>query len=202
MTTKKLLYASSLFLLSILLLSSIPRENKGREIKVDAGIYQVKYSEKLEQPIEVWYTVKCAKGAESRKGMDFYTNDTIYTSSDEDYTKNDWDKGHIAPAADFSCDKNDLIKTFSYLNCALQHKDLNRNTWKSLEEHERKLSTENIVKVHVVIMFDRFSKRLPTGATVPSAFRKEISYGGKKEAYYFKNEKPAFGDFKKYLVVK
>ena len=51
-------------------------------------------------------------------------------------------------------------------------------------------------------MFDRFSKRLPTGATVPSAFRKEISYGGKREAYYFKNEKPAFDDFKKYLVVK
>ena len=90
-------------------------ENKKRDIKVDAGIYQVLYSESLEQPKEVWYTVKCSEGKESRKGMDFYTNDSIYTSSEEDYKNNIWDKGHMAPAADFSCNKNDLKKTFSYL---------------------------------------------------------------------------------------
>ena len=29
-------------------------------------------------------------------------------------------------------------------------------------------------------------------------FQKEISYSNKKEVYYFKNEKPASSDYKKY----
>ena len=85
-------------------------ENKKRDIKVDAGIYEVLYSESLEQPKEIWYTVECPNGKASRKGMDFYKNDSIYTSSKEDYENNIWDKGHMAPAADFSCDSdNDLL---------------------------------------------------------------------------------------------
>lgn len=173
-------------------------ENKKRDIKVDSGIYEVLYSESLEQPKEVWYTVECPNGKASRKGMDFYTNDSIYTSSGEDYENNIWDKGHMAPAADFSCDKETLHKTFSYLNCALQHKDLNRGVWKILESRERELAKNKKVDVHISILFSHSSKKLLTGATVPDAFKKEISYENKKEVYYFKNEKPLYSDYQKY----
>jgi endonuclease G len=173
-------------------------ENKKREIKVDAGIYEVLYSESLEQPKEVWYTVECPNGKASRKGMDFYINDSIYTSSQDDYENNIWDKGHMAPAADFSCDRETLYRTFSYLNCALQHQDLNRGVWRLLEAKEREIAKTQDVNVHIVLIFTKSSKKLPSGATVPDAFKKEITYSGKTDVYYFNNEKPLSSDPKKY----
>ncbi len=173
-------------------------ENKKRDIKVDAGIYEVLYSESLEQPKEVWYTVECPNGKASRKGMDFYINDSIYTSSQDDYENNIWDKGHMAPAADFSCDRETLYRTFSYLNCALQHQDLNRGVWRLLEAKEREIAKTQDVNVHIVLIFTKSSKKLPSGATVPDAFKKEITYSGKTDVYYFNNEKPLSSDPKKY----
>lgn len=177
-------------------------ENKNREIQVDAGIYKVLYSETFEQPKEVYYTVKCLSGNESRKGMDFYTNDSIYTSDDSDYKNNIWDKGHMAPAADFSCNKDDLKKTFSYLNCALQHQDLNRGVWKNLENKERELSKTGNVEVRISILFDKTCQKLPTGATIPYGFKKYITVNGKKYIYFFKNEKPDFDDYERYKAPK
>ena len=173
-------------------------ENKKRDIKVDAGIYEVLYSESLEQPKEVWYTVECPNGKASRKGMDFYINDSIYTSSQDDYENNIWDKGHMAPAADFSCDRETLYRTFSYLNCALQHQDLNRGAWRLLEAKEREIAKTQDVNVHIVLIFTKSSKKLSSGATVPDAFKKEITYSGKTDVYYFNNEKPISSDPKKY----
>ena len=173
-------------------------ENKKRDIKVDAGIYEVFYSESLEQPKEVWYTVECPNGKASRKGMDFYINDSIYTSSKDDYENNIWDKGHMAPAADFSCDRETLYRTFSYLNCALQHQDLNRGVWRLLEAKEREIAKTQDVNVHIVLIFTKSSKKLSSGATVPDAFKKEITYSGKTDVYYFNNEKPLSSDPKKY----
>lgn len=173
-------------------------ENKKRDIKVDAGIYEVLYSESLEQPKEVWYTVECPNGKASRKGMDFYINDSIYTSSQDDYENNIWDKGHMAPAADFSCDRETLYRTFSYLNCALQHQDLNRGVWRLLEAKEREIAKTQDVNVHIVLIFTKSSKKLSSGATVPDAFKKEITYSGKTDVYYFNNEKPISSDPKKY----
>jgi endonuclease G len=189
-----------ILLLFPLFLANSYKDNKKREIKIDAGIYEVLYSESLEQPKEVWYTVECPEGKASRKGMDFYVNDSIYTSSHEDYENNIWDKGHMAPAADFSCDKETLYKTFSYLNCALQHQDLNRGSWRLLEARERELAKNKNVEVHIILEFNKSSKKLSTGATVPDAFKKEITYDNKKEVYYFKNEKPLSNDYKKYKI--
>jgi hypothetical protein len=43
--------------------------------------------------------------------MDFFTCDSVKTSDSKDYESNVWDKGHMAPAADFNCDKIMLKKT-------------------------------------------------------------------------------------------
>lgn len=84
------------------------------EIKVDAGIYEVVYSEIYQQPLKVTYEVLCPSGTASRKGMDFYTNDSIITSDNLDYVNNVWDKGHMAPAAAFTCDIPTLKKHFLF----------------------------------------------------------------------------------------
>lgn len=171
------------------------------EVFITTPIYSVVYSEVYQQPLEVKYKVQCVNGKASRKGLDFYTNDSVLTSDNEDYVNNVWDKGHLAPAADFSCSNETLKQTFSYLNCALQHQDLNRGAWRLLEAHERDLGAANKdVEVIIVLDFEAGSK-LPSGATIPSGFWKTIKIKGKPvECYYFPNTKPLSTDYKKFLV--
>ena len=163
-------------------------------------IFEGMYSEVLEEPLWVKYTVKCPSGTASRAGMDFYTNDSIKTSDNSDYANNIYDKGHLAPAADFNCDREMLFSTFTFLNCCLQDQYLNRGTWRLLEEHERELAKKSKVTVKIVLVFDKKSVKLPTGATVPNGFYKYITVDGKTSKYFFKNEKPLTSDFTKFLV--
>jgi DNA/RNA endonuclease G (NUC1) len=159
----KLKFTSLFILLPFLILGQIKN--------IDAGIYKVKYDEKLENPIEVTYTILCPEGKASRKGMDFYTVDSVHTANNDDYKNNIWDKGHMAPAAGFNCDKETLKKTFSYLNSALQHQGLNRGVWKALEAYERELAlTESPVKVKIDIKFSDKPERVPAGAAIPLGF--------------------------------
>ena len=163
-------------------------------------IFEGMYSEVLEEPLWVKYTVKCPSGTASRAGMDFYTNDSIKTSDNSDYANNIYDKGHLAPAADFNCDREMLFSTFTFLNCCLQDQYLNRGTWRLLEEHERELAKKSKVTVKIVLVFDKKSIKLPTGATVPNGFYKYITVDGKTTKYFFKNEKPLSSDFTKYVT--
>ena len=49
---------------------------------------------------------------------------------------------HLAPASAFSCDKETLRSTFTYLNSALQHQSLNRGVWNRLEAFERAIALD------------------------------------------------------------
>lgn len=175
---------------------------QGRDsVFVKSPIFEVMYSEKLEQPIWLKYNVRCPDGNYPRTGMDFYTNDSIHTSDDVDYQRNIYDKGHLAPAADFNCDRQTLLITFSYLNCALQNQSLNRGAWKMLEEYERELARKHpIVEVKVYCVYSKKSIKLKTGATVPDGFWKIITYSGKTLKFYFPNVSPKYNDPMKYLV--
>jgi len=190
-----------LVLLTLLSLSSFSQKKLRDSIYIKTDIFEVVYSEVLEQPKFVKYIVKCPNGTASRAGMDFYVDKTIKTSDNGDYEKNMWDKGHMAAGADFSCDKETLFKTFTYLNCSLQQENLNRTTWRLLEVRERELAkTHKVVQVEIRCIFGPKSIKLPSGATVPTAYRKTIKYDGVTEVYYFKNEKPLSTDFTKYKV--
>ena len=167
-------------------------------IYIKSSIFDIVYSEKLQQPKWIEYNVKCFDGTISRKGLDFFTCDSIKTSDNLDYENNVYDKGHLAPAADFNCDAQTLKMTFSYLNCVLQHEKLNRGVWRHLESYERDLAKTNKVKVEIRMFYSKNSVVLPSGATVPDSFTKTIKYGNKTEIYHFKNEVPKFSDFKKY----
>ena len=171
-------------------------------VRIKTDIYEVIYSEKLESPRWVQYTVLCPNGTASRSGMDFYTNDSVKTSSNEDYVKNEWDKGHMAPAADFNCDKEMLRKTFSYLNCALQNQYLNRGVWRMLEMQEREWAKQEPTTITIDVVFDKTSYRLPTGATVPNGFLKTICLekSGKKIKFYFPNMTPTKEKYTEYQI--
>lgn len=165
----------------------IPQQLRDRvEFNID-GLFQGVYSEVYEQPLEVTYTVPCPNGQASRTGMDFYIDDNIRTSDDDDYYANVWDKGHMAPAAAFSCDKETLRKTFTYLNSALQHQGLNRGQWNQLESFERDLANFFTVKVKIEVLFEGNLKVLSAGATVPSGFRKTLEFADKIVTFEFPN---------------
>ena len=161
----------------------------GQEIKtIETNIFKIVYSEQYQQPLSVEYEVQCPDGDASRKGMNFYGVDSVITSNNNDYKGNEWDKGHMAPAADFNCDKETLKETFSYLNCALQHKGLNRGPWKELEAVERSLAEDFYVYVIITIHFDDGAGMLSTGARVPIGFTKEIKIEDEISfIYYFPN---------------
>lgn len=166
--------------LSLLLLPFLSFAQLREKVTIEGDNFKIEYSEVLEQPLFVSYTIPCVYGSvsNSRRNLNFHTNDTIHTSNNGDYYKNVWDKGHMMPAASFDCDKELLKYTFTYLNCALQHKDLNRKQWKYLESYENKLTQYGDVYVEINIIFTEFSEKLESGATVPSYFQKKIYLNG------------------------
>lgn len=195
-----------LFKLSIIsiLLISFSFTPKLQNVHVKNDVYDITYSQDFEQPLDVKYDVMCNSKSISyfsRKGLNFYTVPNIHTSDDADYYHNDYDKGHMAPAADFNCDQSNLKLTFSYVNCAIQHKDLNRGQWKDLEAYEKELAITNKVSIEIVVDFTG-SVRNTTGAMIPSGFSKIITLNGKLfKSYYFPNQSLS-GSYEKFLVKK
>jgi len=176
----------------LLLALALPVAAEHHELWVDKEIYQVWYDEELEQPTRVTYWVTDRPKNVDRKGMNFYKEADFHTSDDKDYYMNVWDKGHIAPAAHFSDSKENLKATFSYLNSALQHEKLNRGAWRFLEAQVRKWGEDELLFVENDIYFSPNSEVLPTGATVPDGFQKNIEFtkSGKKRCFFFPNEAP------------
>jgi len=165
------------------------------EVYFENSIFKGVYSEVLEQPLWVEYTVQCPDGSASRRGMDFYTNDSIHTSDGKDYAHNIYDKGHLAPAADFNCTRDMLYMTFSYLNCALQDQYMNRGEWRMLEEQERKWDDNENLTVTVELVFAPNHIVLSTGGHVPTTMVKHIYFEKSKKymCYEFPNVKPEKG---------
>lgn len=169
-------------------------------ILVKSSIYTILYSETLEGPLWIEYSVNCQKSKFSRKGLDFYKDTSIKTSDNLDYLHNDYDKGHMAPAASFACDKGELLRTFSYVNCSPQWYTLNRGVWKALEDRERQLYLKyGQVSVRIKPVYSNNSIKLKTGATVPLGYYKTLIYNNIKEVYYFPNSEPKSTQIKSYV---
>lgn len=187
----------SIGLLLVVLLSFGTSTLYGQQEKtIKTEIFEVEYSEELEQPIKLTYIVQCPMGDASRSGLDFRKYDGIHTSDNGDYSNNVYDKGHLAPAAAFNCDREMVRSTFSYLNCALQHEGLNRGPWKELERFERDLAKiYPEVSVIIVVNFDETPERVPGGAAIPTSFTKEITFGERTIKFLFPNQDVAGQDW-------
>jgi endonuclease G len=163
-------------------------------IRVKNQVFEVLYSQNLEQPVWIKYRSINRPTNVNRGAMDFYTEKTIKTSDALDYKANVYDKGHGAPAATFSDNMENLKQTFSYLNCILQDQYLNRGEWRLLEEQERKWDDTENLTVLIKIFFDKPVKRIPTNAAIPSYLQKHIYFEKQKKwkCFVFLNEKPKF----------
>ena len=189
---KKLSILIILFL-SLLIVTSSTTEKDIVHIK--NNVFEVHYSQKLEEPIWLIYKSTNRPTNVNRGSMDFYSEQGIHTSDNHDYKNNLWDKGHLAPAATFSDNMENLKQTFSYLNCALQHQDLNRSEWRLLEEQERVWDDNENLTVTVELVFNPNHKVLSTGGHVPDNMVKHIYFEKSKKwmCYDFPNVKPTKG---------
>jgi len=179
-------------LLLLLLLSSFSVYSQN--VKIKNQVFEVLYSQDLEQPIWIKYQSTNRPTNVNRGAMDFYKEPNIKTSDADDYKANIYDKGHGAPAATFSDNMDNLKQTFSYLNCILQDQYLNRGEWRLLEEQERKWDDTENLTVLITVHFDNPVRRIPTNAAIPSHLEKHIYFekSGKWRCFVFLNEKPKF----------
>ena len=183
-----------IFLFSFLFLLSCEDENEGPfsgdkyDVLIDKGIYKVSYNEPYEQPNWVEYTVSNRPKNVDRGSKDFYLEPDVTTSNDADYYKNEWDKGHLAPAATFSDSEENLNKTFSFINCAMQIDNLNRGEWAQLEQKVRDWSVSGNIKVKIELVFAANHEIRTTGVHIPTGFWKNLTFSnGDQTCYYFPN---------------
>jgi DNA/RNA endonuclease G (NUC1) len=178
-------------LFSFLILSLV---SLGQNVRIKNDVFEVLYSQSLEQPLVIKYRSINRPTNVNRGAMDFYKEPTIKTSDADDYKANIYDKGHGAPAATFSDNMVNLKQTFSYLNCIMQDKYLNRGEWRLLEEQIRKWDDNENITVLIKTFFDTPVKRVATGAAIPSHLQKHIYFEKQKKwkCYVFLNEKPKF----------
>jgi len=160
------------------------------------------YDQNKRQPVFVSYSILCkSKDIKySRTRLDFYREKKYRTSINQDYVKNEYDKGHMMPYEAVSCDSIIARSSFSYLNCAMQHEKLNRNVWRMLELIEKRLGEHNTIYVEIHILFENknFTK---SGTQIPSKFIKKIWINGVlKRQYGFLNIAPKSNNLKDYEI--
>jgi len=165
------------------------------EVVIENKVFKVWYNEVFEQPMKLVYSSTNRPKGVDRGSMDFHTEKNVHTSDKNDYYRNIYDKGHLAPAATFSDVYENLYITFSYLNCALQDQYLNRGEWRLLEEEERKWDDNENLTVTVELIFSDGHTILPTGGHVPTRMVKHIYFTktGLYKCFDFPNEKPSKG---------
>lgn len=110
--------------------------------------YSFSYNEKYEQPNWVKYTITpedLTCEVKAKRKNKFKEDDSISTESAtlEDYKGSGYDRGHLKPSADESCDQEQMDETFLMSNMSPQSPQFNRGAWKRLESYVRNLALIN-----------------------------------------------------------
>jgi endonuclease G len=107
------------------------------------------------------------------------------------YTKSGYDRGHLAPAADFSWSEQAMSESFYMSNMSPQLPGFNRGIWKKLEDQVRKWANDKLDLIIVVgpVLNDTLLK-LKDRVSIPELYYKIIVDMKNKDAIAFlmKNE--------------
>lgn len=129
----------------------LPEPLSGMQIVEHTG-YTLSYNEEYEVPNYVAYVLTKDKvmGGGSRKD-NFRADPAITTGSAtlDDYKGTGYDRGHLAPAADFKWSGEAMSDTFYLSNMAPQKPEFNRGIWGDLEAVVRQNAYDN-EKLYVV----------------------------------------------------
>ncbi|PIB35173.1 hypothetical protein BFP72_07070 [Reichenbachiella sp. 5M10] len=123
-----------------------PKYDQGDQI-IEHEYYTLKYNEKTEQADWVAYSLTAdhLKNAKFKRKDDFRADPAVQSKSahPNDYKGSGYDRGHLAPAADFTWDEQALSETFFMSNMSPQAPGFNRGIWKKLEEKVRDWAMDN-----------------------------------------------------------
>lgn len=92
-------------------------------------------------------------------------------ASPSDYARSGFDKGHMAPAANFKSSQAAMNATFRFANAVPQTPQSNRGIWKKLEDATRELAIRrgDLYVVTGPIFFGSTRKRLNYRVSIPDA---------------------------------
>jgi DNA/RNA endonuclease G (NUC1) len=96
-----------------------------------------------------------------------------YLPHHRDYSNSGYDRGHMAPNADFNDTLENALLTFFIGNIWPQKPDVNRVEWLKTENETRRLASENF-SIKVIIIVDEFSDEKIGDISVPSCFKRRI----------------------------
>ncbi|MDA0194815.1 MAG: DNA/RNA non-specific endonuclease [Bacteroidetes bacterium] len=171
--------------------------------------YTLSYDENNEQPY--WVAEKLERSNLEQNKFnrkdDFREDPLVRTGSAtlNDYKNSGYDRGHLAPAADFSWSKEALDQSFFLSNMSPQNPSFNRGIWKRLEENVRRwaISNNTIYVVTGPIIKKGLTRIGKNKVTVPEYYYKAILDIKEPElkaiAFIMKNEK-SDGDIFKFAV--
>lgn len=140
--------------------------------------YMVKYYDACKVPLFVaqYLDPKQIGGNEPR--MNFRADRDLppeIRANNSDYVGNGYDKGHMAPAADFQTDSVTMEESFLLSNAVPQTPRLNRGVWKAIEIRTRALSDKH-GGVYVITggVFSQHPSTIGDGVCVPDYTYKVI----------------------------
>ncbi len=123
----------------------LPAEIPGEQIIRHTG-YTLSYNEEAEQPSWVAYELTRDEVLGGGEREDSFKEDpAVITGSATlaDYRKSGYDRGHMAPAADFKWSDEAMSDTFFLSNMSPQVPGFNRGIWADLEAAVRTMAYDN-----------------------------------------------------------
>jgi endonuclease G, mitochondrial len=162
---------------------------------IDKQVFKICYSYEHKGALAVWYELdgNLVNKNNIKERPKFYSEKNIpiqYRTKSQDYINSGFDRGHLAPDANFDYDIKAQTKTYTMANIVPQDPTLNRKTWIKAEKYER-LVTSKLKTITVINLVDYSKSTQKIGKnklTIPNAFYKIIFNDGEKFKKCFKYE--------------
>lgn len=162
------------------------------------GEFAVKHSGVTRTPLysaEYLSPIRLKEAKDMERNNAFHPEDKLPLAERaelKDYAKSGYDRGHMAPNADFS-NETTQIECFSLANMVPQNPNNNRGIWKRIEEAVRKYVVANNAMVFVVSgpIYDKNPKMLNGRVAVPTQLWKAFyDINTKQAGAYLVDNKP------------
>lgn len=162
---------------------------------IDKQIFKICYSYKHKGALAVWYELdgNLVNKNNIKDRPEFYSEKNIpiqYRTKSQDYISSGFDRGHLAPDANFDYNLKAQVKTYTMANIVPQYPTLNRKAWIKAEKYARSISSK-LQTVTVLNLVDYSNSTTQIGKnklSVPTTFYKIIFNDNKNFKKCFKYE--------------
>ena len=151
-------------------------------VEIDHKYFKIVYNtqRRLAEYVSYELTADHLKSKEARRTNKFIIDPMLMEQNlpfvaPSEYTRSGYDRGHLAPSGDFAWDQSVNDTTFVMSNMAPQSPNLNRDSWRRLEDQVRKWACGEgkILVITGPVLTDHLPK-LKSGLEIPQKFFKII----------------------------